>query len=486
MGFRPYIGITCAKRGEVNLCRVSVAGAEPFGPPLPVIGEGESLYRTFVTPRALVHEGEPWVLHSGAVYRLDRVSNQWNREYRFADFSGGLTQRNITTGFHKVEISGIPHFVAAYNCASSNALMRGVKYNTRTRQWTESMTLNVGAVIVADGSTQSIMWKNRLYWYTDNNTGNSAVSYYNPITNAMTFIGTNGSNFLKSPLCIYKGRLFIGFINVTTNQIVEITDASTGIVRLSFSATAGGGADNQSRFALFTDGDYMYLIIGTNVGLKCYQILINSAGVFSSTDISSTVLPSPLYSTAAGTAHSYVFRQLLDSNDTSSPPRVYLLLALNSDGTPADSWDVWKWNGPSSRITKLSTAAIPAAVSTTDDTGDGSRNYIPGRPDVEVVSLENGGSSDVKINFRILESYLYPSGTPCSVSFLANINAEQTLNTVAVLRANSSTPDGSISNNVISGLTTGSGVLRSVIWRAGIQGAVPSGYQRVAGLVEIT
>jgi hypothetical protein len=491
MGFRPFLTTDSTKLGQVRLLRITAAGAETVGPPLPLGGEGDNNQVHINMPRVVVHENEPWVLHSGIIWRLDSNSNQWNNEYRLADFSGFLSQQSNNAGLYKTMISGIVHFVTAYPTASSTT-WRGVKFNTRTRQWTESMTMNGTRVLSNDSTVVAEMWKNRLYWsHGPVNPLEGILSYYDPVTNACTQVFTASTFRIQmADSCIYKGRLIIIGPISGNNSSLRVWEASDTAINARITLTdVCDRIDNGYKPGCFTDGDFLYIIFQTTTSLRCVKVSVDGNGNWSSLDISNTVLP--VVQLRTGSSVNPCVRIIVDPHNTISPPDIYIGLTWKINAALTLSWgnqlDVYKWNGPNSKMTLVNSCGLSSCWVVGDKQGAGQRTFTPGKVDAQVESLTRTGTQgDVTVGYRIIESYLYPSGTPCSISFLCAINSQQSVENTAVLRAATASEGTVTTSNTITGLTTGSGVLRTVVWRAGLQGAIPSGWQRIVPLVEIS
>jgi hypothetical protein len=507
MGFRPLLGLfirqVTTPVAAPRLLRVTACGAEEFGPPLPISGEfnqpGTSM-RTFVPNRAIVFQGDPWIHHSGVIWRLDTSSSNranwnWVREYQFSEANGGLQQRyGVFAGLHKILISGIPHLVTAYPTQTSPN-WRGVKYNAVTRQWTESIAYNRTVATTSQNlGVASAIFRDKVYWvYGLGSASTIAVQQYDPVNNTITNISTGSlaKASYTSNFCSYKGRLLqVCYLTGTQFSIYEIAPNNM-VQRIANIGTSLGVTPNatgqDALAACWADGDYMYVIIHTSAGPAFGRVSVDDVGNWTITNITSTVCPYVLQNRAFMTAtpHWYV---ISDVHDDLSPPTIYLAVSDAANNIWIDTLlDVWKWNGPSTRMTLVSNCALNSNyLCWGDNTGGGHRSFTPGRPDVDIVSVEDAGSAgDVRVYYRVLESWLYPSGTPCNVKFLVSPNKHQIPDTVAILRPTTASPDGTVNNNIIGGLTTGSGVLRSVIWRAGIQGATSTQWQIGLGVVEI-
>lgn len=421
--------------------------------------------------------GAKYAIYGTGIAKL--VNNQWVPFYQDTDWMNS----NSKSPMYQVNISGIPHIVGcAGNAADINALIF-YTINLLTGQAKNSSSNNGGDGVGTSSSFASICVSGMMYT-AGTNGGTIRWCSYNPATNEVTSYQNGGVACRDNPvLHWYRNKVILlshdagSFLYIYTH--VPGTNTFAGPIA---SAAIRGLFDiNIIKHAIISDDTSMYIFyVGkiTYTGIRCLKVTEyqNLPGSYTYSDVTSSVIPYRLWYLYddANTPKNMIFayQSVEGMNDS------YILIHADRNASSYNKRrmpiDLWKWNGPNTYITKISTLSDNSEILSLPMNGGGNfSSYGNGNKiDSIITNIQGSSNGNTTVSFRIIESTTFPIGTNVNIYFeYTNQTGPYPPSKIAALNLGSSTPDGTIINNKITGLTANSGILRTVDIRTLIQGA---------------
>jgi len=359
--------------------------------------------------RVIQFENRLYIFHFADVWRYNEVTSNWETIYRLSNVPVG-TQTCRKSGLHVLNISGVPHMVAVH---STGGGIYRIKSSNGT-SWSELNLVGAGTQLGDDGHLRSIVYQNNLYF-----TGNTSINghlTWNPETDGFTTLSPSLiPNCQAGDFVVWRNKLYrlAADSNTVTNE-GALLEFSTGtyLNRVRFTATGnlqgGGGSFTQNAYCAFVgpDGD-LYCIYhaftNPNAGWKCFRIQ-ESGGVYTPTDITSSVLPSAIRWGSGGPQNGGRFEKFIDDETNAlagGPTIVYLWYATaDSAGTTRTQY---QWVSNSAEISQQDIGAPIEIALPHNDKGGGDRVWFTGEMDARIISKPTPIVGGERISFKIYQ-----------------------------------------------------------------------------------
>lgn len=399
------------------------------------------------------------------VYQSTDYGMTWTSVYTLSPLTANTINKS---GLNIVYLNGLPTLCIFW-------------YNSPTARWYGAYTLDgttwtthgpfTLAASTTNGLTSDIVYGNSVYCVTNPGSNGYAVNY-DPGSGNMTSITLTGASTAGCAcLAEYNNRLFCLYTitTATDSRLSEIVSGTLSNITSSIHGSGVTGTGNMcSLFADPTDGN-LYGIFHGPTGFVAYQW---TSSLGTPTNISSTVLPTSL-STTAATARLIVF---VDQIEISGYPRIYLWYA--PDGDVASLWVPLTWNGASAVITSMSGATAQGTVGSAmpaNRSAPGPYYWYPYAPYSIILSREYT-SSGIVLSLR-----LYGASTNNNAfrAFYSTGSEEYPIHPCTLTSPSSGTVvGGNIVRNIAPG--TPSGTAFTVTWNATADGlSTGDGFQLV-------
>ncbi len=425
--------------------------------------------------RVVQFENDLYTVGRDGVYKKDdptTLTGPWSADFTFATPSGAGTS-NRRSGLYVIYDGDQAKLTAIYGTASAGSDdWRAVIYDANTATWSETAEFANVAAMLTMGT--ELVFNNVLHII-----GDSLAMTWDVAGSALT---ARSSPFQATrqdqDLCVFNGRLFCVYKSNTDDiSLAEYTSGAWTIVpaATAFAPYSTATAFTAARMSLFTDGTFMYALVGSDdfvasSGWRCYQF----DAALSPTDITAAVLPASLISTGdggtfAGTITNERFFAYPDADTTPGSLTIWLYHAAAP--TAGTSFSLYQWNGPATLIGSGGTpddsggdvAHAPVAFSAIG----GDRAWTAGELDIRVTQRVSvlGGQ---RIYFKAWGQAGFADKT---VQFRFSTEGESAL-TVATLRAASATGGtAAVSGNTIVNVDADDGVTEfSAIWDTPLDG----------------
>jgi hypothetical protein len=462
-----------------------------------------------------------YTIQSGNVWRYgEDTSNQWVPVYSMKSVARGAPgdgqpKSKCTTGLYYFIRDNHPCLTFFYTTSDTVASsdIRGVVYDGGTDTWTESEKYTGGGLDpLGDANWNELFLGNKVW--TGFSYGNSGRGGYiwDPVSSGACNVGDyeglfgNGGPFQDASATIYKSRgVFVARVNNGSQPIDLLQTYNVGFTRLQAQVQLGGGNANGQKSCIFTlDNDICYYFFPNTAvgqtgpqweffsfrasdsnGFACNTgVAINPLrnSNFWNPDLPYEMRSQGTIAMPTDTARAIV---LLDRHDLSGPtepiranlqftPSVSVSSNLQCGG--GSSWFEWTPTLMSGYFRRMGTAGAGHNLSSQmaaplDTYGDGIRYFNGNLAYAQVEQTSEGTTKNTsKLHFRIYESSIFPSGTPCEVFFMFANGQQIPLSMCSLQSPNK----GSIRNGkFVTGITFGSGELYTVEWNGVADGVTP-------------
>lgn len=370
---------------------------------------------TFHQPNNMIiqFQGDIFAVARDGIYRKTDptvFTGGWTLVHTFGSPS---TSSGSFIGLHPIEIDGTMKLTTLYPSSTANDWY-WVEFDGTT--WTEAgAPLDIGSS-APTRAVRSIQEFRGILYITGINTS-SLVRTIGFDPSAKTIfaagLGINSSNYVAD-LCVFDDRMFalalgndgdteLHEFNGTTFDNVD--DAWTGINHFS------GGNIQEGKYCLFTDGTYMYGLVGANTdattrGWYCYRW----DTALTRTDISTEVLPTGLLNQDDGgngqNADITGFQHVIDVERNPTAPVNYLFYYASA--VQGSTQSLYRWNydpianpppNAANKMTSIDTGGDVYHSLCTNHIKGGSRIFSPGELDVKIASRSATLGGEV-ITFR--------------------------------------------------------------------------------------
>lgn len=414
-------------------------------------------------------QNDLYFLGGQVLRKYNRGTTNWDTVYHPAPNPTNKTD----SGIFFIPVNGVPHLCWIY-CVDGNtfATFRGVKYNLVTGATTE--TSNFSAAGNIGYKTSSVVYNGAVYWAQSFLTSSVSPLIYNPATNTLGANGTGGVvggvSTGGTSLCIYNKQLYCLTVRDSSNRVSlsRWNGNNFGFIASLDTPTAGGGTSTAQGCVLFTDRTYLYAIFPKVSATAQNYLCVRIDSLGSTTDITSTVLPSELTGNTSASSRAWCY---VNNEDSQTNPEIFIYIALSA--TAGGTVAKYKWNGSAAPITLVGIGGDLSYSFSDDLEGAGHRSYTTNEPDILIRSVEQSSTvGAVKVNLNIFESSLIPSGTPCVYKIFVDADFEHP-QTECIL--SNPQPSGTVINSTtVTSIVIGSGINYSVDWKPTLNGITPN------------
>jgi len=338
--------------------------------------------------------GAVYAVQDDGVYKLQGDDVTWSSTVP----NGGLPFSTPSTAGDAVVRSGlevmypndVPSLVGVYRTAAGQ--LKGYSLDMSTGIWTEAAT-SVGLVNVPTGASgglwNQITFEGQLHLFgSDSGTNLPRVWRFNPTSGTyFSDVITIADSIDRSiDAVVFNNRLHCVYRPVAnTLRLGEWLAGTWTDLGIVIDAGPVNPATDIHRRCLFTDGTFMFAIVGSDSTWRTWQL----DGSFTVLDKSTLTLPADLRSAAVGggTFVGTPDGRFLGFADVDSVPgsfSFYFLYAAN--GTAGTSWTRYEWQGNAATMTTTGTVGDVAHAVASAKAPGGERIFTPSELDILITA----------------------------------------------------------------------------------------------------
>lgn len=437
--------------------------------------------------RAVEFNGELYLWQQETVYKYNSGTGNWDVQSSPSNLLQSIDGFGMDTtagyayhaGWHIMDISGTPNLVCAY--ASQNARTWVLRFDGTT--WTRNQ-LNHATYYRNYGDC--IVYRNTFFIATNNavlqwDPENDTSAVYTPallsagvfspswtfviLNNELYLLGWQGSSSANQVCAIW--RFSAGaFTKVQNVAAGASTIYSTG---LNSGWVCRAWEDGTNIFVLFKGGT----LTTSNSGWFLAK-LTPSGSTFTSTDLTSSVVPSALQEdNGIGTLYSSWY--VVKDNDTDpTSPDVYFWYSQDDN---SGSILYYYWQGESTTLGSGSTVANYGLAMPSENRAAGPYNWSSGELHIEIVGRSQG-TGGLTLSFKV-----YGGGTGKTAKFYYSMN-EETPTSQCTLTGSATGGSATRSGNTVTNISADGSTAYTITWDFFTDGAALGEYFTVMPYIE--
>jgi len=411
-----------------------------------------------------------YVLNHGNLWVYVPTSGDWVNDRSLDSFSSTYSQ--IKSAWTPVTTSGVVTQAAWYavggtsykrvevaedGSVSFSSTKTGVNFSTTTAGFIDTVPLKDKVFLVLSPSSIS----------------DQKIVRWEPDTDTETNINNGSSEERIKRICAHQGNIYIMKVGFNIGWKIYRLDGTSQTLITTFadSASHSNTPNDERECAMWSDGTYIRVIIPTTDATSRWEMWRIDPSDGSSTELTDSTMNSVLQGlTVVGSAS---FTEFVDvESNPGGTPRVWIMAGTNSAG---NSINIYEFIDDSTLMPFVGDGADIVGYSQVSQQ-QGNGNFTWSGDNEFNVTCQDPVVSGVVIDFDFT---LYGEDTGVSVEFKFDRTGGGFHNNEVTLL---SSTIGSLSSNVIAGLTAVSGgTTGTVRWAAAGDGVLPADFPSVVG-----